>query len=124
MNRKTADAMRTAIEAAIQRAGLEDRFDATFETLKGVYDVGAGTYELKVRFSEATVNQAQVEFERHCRRYGFLPSDYAKTFEYEGATYALIGFNTRAPKFPYVCRNLRTKKTHRFHKRMHDLLID
>ena len=47
----------------------------------------------------------QVDFERQCRPFGFVESDYNREFILDNETYVLSGFKPRARKKPCVIKN-------------------
>lgn len=71
---------------------------------------GAVDFDMKLTFekNEEGLNTERVKFEMACYRYGFVPDDYMRIFEYNGVEYELIGFDRSARKYNCVVREVDT----------------
>lgn len=58
----------------------------------------------------------EAEFAMKCSRYGLKPEDYKRQVEYQGRTFALVGLNVNAPKFPLIVVDVHTLKQYRMHE--------
>ena len=55
---------------------------------------------------KAGENKEEADFKKYCRLYDFTEEDYNKSFTtFNGKRYTLIGFNPKAPKFPYLIKD-------------------
>ena len=71
---------------------------------------GAVDFDMKLSFekNEEGLNTERVKFEMACYRYGFVPDDYMRIFEYNGVEYELIGFDRSARKYNCIVREVDT----------------
>ena len=71
---------------------------------------GTVDFDMKLTFekNEEGMNTERVKFETECYRYGFVPDDYMRIFEYNGVEYELIGFERSARKYNCVVREIDT----------------
>ena len=49
--------------------------------------------------------EGRMNFERHCRKYGFDESDYRREFNLNGEKRMLIGFRTQNTRYQCICIN-------------------
>lgn len=85
-----------ALQAALSKRGLSGevgniRFTSTTFSAKLEVAIGGDAEE-----AERTL------FNQQCRRYGFQSEDYGKYFNIGGKEYKLIGFKSRAKKYPII----------------------
>lgn len=71
---------------------------------------GAVDFDMKLSFekNEEGLNTERVKFEMACYRYGFVPDDYMRIFEYNDVEYELIGFDRSARKYNCIVREVET----------------
>ena len=96
-----------AIDAIAAKHGLTGklgniRFGATDFTVKLTVETsGAG---------EAKVEKDAGSFHRYAKNAGLSPEDFGKEFTYSGKTLKIVGYNTRAKKYPISLEDTRGHK--------------
>lgn len=85
---------------------------------------GAVDFDMKLTFekNEEGLNTERVKFEMECFRYGFVPDDYMRIFEYHGVEYEFIGFERKARKYNCIIREVDTGSESRISDQfLHDI---
>lgn len=77
---------------------VESKYGITIDPEKITYDDFSFSMKIKATKNDKNCDGAKAEFERLCKHYGFLESDYGREFTIQGKTFKLTGFNTRSPK--------------------------
>lgn len=74
--------------------------------------------QLKIQFvvggDQGLEDKERDTFNIYAWRYGLEEQDYGAVIESRGKKYKLIGFNTKARKFPYLMQDVRTGEKIRF----------
>lgn len=94
-----AEDARAALEAVAKRHGL------TVQIAGGKYDDYAGTYEPKVRFTEAGEGAERQAWEKQCRLLGLKTADYGKTVTIRGERWTAYGIEPKRSRFSVRVRN-------------------
>ena len=68
------------------------------------YDEYDFSFSCKGEIAEKHDDIEKKNFERSCFKFGLKKDYFGKSFLHEGLTYTIIGINTRARKYPVICK--------------------
>lgn len=115
---------------------LDEALKSSLEFKKLLADLGLELSKISIRFGEtdSTVRldvktfgvapKSEREFPHHCHRYGLLPSDQNREFDFEGTSYLLIGIRPGARKYPLIGKRIPDGKEFSFHLNVATQLIE
>lgn len=101
------DAFRRDLKSATRE--LCEKYQINLKQI-GSISYGPVDFTLKLTFekNEDGVNSERIKFETECFYYGFLPSDYLRSFRHIDGEYEFIGFDRSAKKYNCKIRDLET----------------
>ena len=109
INKNTLTEFRRDFKEAV--AGLEEKYGVTISLGSISYSENDFTSKLTVNNGHDKDDIAQREFDRDVWKYAHLglgKGMYKRIFiGLDGNRYAILGFNTKAPKYPLIIRNIR-----------------
>ena len=108
------DAFRVDFNEAVK--GLKDKYNITLTTGTIRYTPSSFSMPVKGLISDWDISGEEAEFKRLCNMFGKKPEDYGKTFTSNGKVLKLVGFNTRARKYPFVGEEVGTGRRYKFMK--------
>jgi hypothetical protein len=81
---------------------IEDKYGITIERGSARYSELEFKLDLNIKVgdTEALENEEKRNFELMAKMYGFNPEGYNKPFKNGGTIMRVVGFNTKAPKYP------------------------
>jgi hypothetical protein len=83
--------------------------------------------QLKLQFvvggEQGVEDKIRTTFELYARSYGLEPRDFGAVITSRGKQYKLIGFNTKARKFPYLMEEVATGEKIRFSEMAKERII-
>ena len=81
---------------------IEDKYGITIERGSARYSELEFKLDLNIKVgdTEALENEEKRNFELMAKMYGFSPEGYNKPFKNGGTVMRVVGFNTKAPKYP------------------------
>ena len=108
MKPKNLDAFRKDFENAVQE--LQDKYDVTIRLGKITYTDESFTAKLTVNNGRDPDDIGSAEFDENVWKYehlGLTKGMYRRVFlGKDGRQYALLGFNTRAKKYPLIIKDI------------------
>lgn len=108
MKPKNLDAFRKDFENAVQE--LQDKYDVTIRLGKITYTDESFTAKLTVNNGRDPDDIGSAEFDENVWKYehlGLTKGMYRRVFlGIDGKQYALLGFNTRAKKYPLIIKDI------------------
>ena len=115
-SRNSALSTKDAIQAKMQEV---EQLLGVSVIVQNVKVVSAQTLEFSMTASvskEAALKDTAIgkTFLAVAPQYGFKPEHLGKTFMYEDDLYQVVGWNTRAPKYPIWAEKVATRKHWRF----------
>ena len=97
MTKEQFNALRSEMESALSTIAEKYNCDVSIGNIK--YDDINTDIVVSLRSKGADGKSAdQLNFEKYCNQYGFLPEDYGFTFTDGGKTFTFVGFNPKARK--------------------------
>lgn len=109
-NKTQFEAFRKDVKAAL--AAVEAEYGVSIETGKITYQENKFKMSFEVTNGAAEEVEKQ-EFIRLARRFGFRPDQYLNTFDAEGKTFELFGFNEGSPKNSCKIRDVVTGRAYK-----------
>lgn len=94
--------MRKAIEVALEPLGKQFGMEFSVGNIK--YTAAKLNADVSCVIG-AKEDYDKTTFEKLCSRFGLKPHHYNQEFEYAGKKYRVIGFNTKAPKYPIKAKD-------------------
>jgi len=99
------DQFRIDLEEAVKEIAENYDIIINFKTMR--YEPDGSSFTCSTEFKNKSVDGKdimQVEFEKHCRKFGFEPKDYNAQIKLQGELYYLVGFKPRARTKPCIIK--------------------
>lgn len=99
MNMATVDLKKFRTEVELALAAVAEKYGC--EVAAGNIKYDATSVDIAIYFKSKGENgesAEEVDFKKHCEKYGFSMEDYGLKFILDGEAYRLTGFNPRARK--------------------------
>lgn len=111
MDQETVNKIVSLFKREAFEIGENEGADMQVSLVSGPSDEG---FEIKIVGTKSAYNRKQAEFASKCKRYGFEPEDYGKTFLSRGRAYKITEINTRRPKYPLSATRVDSGKGYKF----------
>ena len=92
---------------------LEEKYNVKIDRSKGIkyneteFDM---SFKVVVNDPKKVEDKSRKEFEDWARYFGVNPAGFGQTYVSNGKTLKVVGFNSRAPKFPIILEDLNGAK--------------
>ena len=100
------DTIRPEVTAALNRALGELGLKASI----GNITFTNTTAKTRLTITVDGVDVDRQEFNRHCIRFGLVPTDYGRAFKYLADDFKLVGIKPTSRRYPLVAQRLRDAK--------------